>query len=132
MDQGEFNGFSFVQRGAFGMDDGGADDAGPVARDVHDLSQYTWYRPHLGRTEVVSLLKGQASGAFCVRDSASQPGCYALSVSVSPKADKLWTGLITPTDNGRGGVKYRCVCIQLIFVCAIRKALLPDPHRAPL
>lgn len=28
-------------------------------------------------------------------------------MSVSPKADKLWTGLITPTDNGRGGVKYR-------------------------
>lgn len=34
-------------------------------------------------------------------------GCYALSVSVSPKADKLWTGLITPTDDGKGGTRYR-------------------------
>eukprot|EP00037_Helgoeca_nana_P032154 m.412471 g.412471 ORF g.412471 m.412471 type:complete len:770 (-) comp28856_c0_seq1:175-2484(-) len=106
IEQSEFNAFSFVKRGAFGMADGGeAVETREV--DINDLTQYTWYRPNLGRQEVVSLLKGQASGAFCVRDSASQPGCYALSVSVSPKADKLWTGLITPTDNGRGGVKYR-------------------------
>ena len=78
-----------------------------VVPDARWLVHPLRYRPQLGRGDVVALLKGKATGAFCVRDSASQPGCYALSVSVSPKADKLWTGLITPTDDGRGGVKYR-------------------------
>jgi len=109
IEQKEFEGFSFVnKKGIFGSSekDSGADEPAPT-RDINDLTQYGWYRPQLGRQDVVTLLKGKASGAFCVRDSASQPGCYALSVSVSPKADKLWTGLITPTDDGRGGVKYR-------------------------
>ena len=67
--------------------------------DEADLTQHSWYKPDLSRTGVVQLLRGKKAGAFCVRESASQPGCYALSVSVSPQADKLWTGLITPTGS---------------------------------
>lgn len=111
IEQAEFKGFSFVNpKGTFSKlveaALGGADAPEPTI-NKNDLRQFAWYRPQLGRGDVVALLKGRATGAFCVRDSASQPGCYALSVSVSPKADKLWTGLITPTDDGRGGVKYR-------------------------
>lgn len=109
IEQSEFKGFSFVNpKGVFHalVDQAGGDAPEPVI-NKNDLRQFSWYRPNLGRQDVVSLLKGRAAGAFCVRDSASQPGCYALSVSVSPKADKLWTGLITPTDDGRGGVKFR-------------------------
>eukprot|EP00041_Stephanoeca_diplocostata_P023403 m.574780 g.574780 ORF g.574780 m.574780 type:complete len:780 (-) comp22283_c0_seq2:640-2979(-) len=107
LEQTAFGGFSFVnQNGAFGSGSvpSGGDEP---ARNINDLTQYDWYRPELGRMDVVTLLKGRDTGAFCVRDSASQPGCYALSVSVSPKAEKLWTGLITPTDDGHGGLKYR-------------------------
>lgn len=79
-----------------------------------DLQQYAWYRPQLDRAGVVQLLKDKAAGAFCVRESASQPGCFSLSVSVSPEmrshgAGNLWHGLITPTpsDDGKGGTRYR-------------------------
>lgn len=40
IEQSEFNGFSFVQRGAFGMADGG--EVAAPTRDVNDLSQYSW------------------------------------------------------------------------------------------
>lgn len=107
IEQSEFNGFSFVNpKGIFGSPDAAGGDEEEAVNE-HDLSKYSWYRPDLSRADVVTLLKGQVAGKFCVRESASQPGCYALSVSVSPKADKLWTGLITPTDDGRGGTRYR-------------------------
>jgi serine/threonine protein kinase len=107
IEQSEFKGFSFVNKtGALAKHADGDASAAPVV-NKRDLRQYSWYRPQLNRSDVVRLLKGQAAGAFCVRESASQPGCFALSVSVSPKADKLWTGLITPTDDGKGGERYR-------------------------
>jgi len=97
IEQSEFNGFSFVNnQGAFG--NGGAAEE-EAMDDPSDLTKYKWYKPDLSRTGVVTLLRGKTAGAFCVRESASQPGCYALSVSVSPQADKLWTGLITPTGS---------------------------------
>lgn len=110
IEQSEFDGFSFVNAKGllgerYGAADGGDDEA--HAQPVNLLSRHAWYRPDLGRQGVVQLLRGKEAGAFCVRESASQPGCYALSVSVSAKADKLWTGLITPTDDGRGGQRYR-------------------------
>lgn len=107
IEQSEFKGFSFVNNtGALAHRGGGGAAAAPVV-NKRDLRQYPWYKPTLNRSDVVRLLRGKAAGAFCVRESASQPGCFALSVSVSPKADKLWTGLITPTDDGKGGERYR-------------------------
>ena len=61
------------------------------------LDEYMWYQPTRGKSEVARLLKGTARGTFCVRKSTSQQGCFALAVSVSPKAAKPWWGLITPT-----------------------------------
>ena len=99
IEQSEFNGFSFVNNnGAFGNGGGDAVEEDDTV-DEADLTQHSWYKPDLSRTGVVQLLRGKKAGAFCVRESASQPGCYALSVSVSPQADKLWTGLITPTGS---------------------------------
>merc|ERR1711937_282367 len=97
IEQNEFSGFTFINnQGAFG--NGGANDD-DLADDPSDLTKHSWYKPSLSRTGVVTLLRGKKAGAFCVRESASQPGCYALSVSVSPQADKLWTGLLTPTGS---------------------------------
>eukprot|EP00729_Bicosta_minor_P003730 gene3730-1502_t len=107
IEQAEFQGFSFVNKTGLLAQFGGADRVSTRPINKRDLRQFPWYRPQLNRSDVVRLLKGKAAGAFCVRESASQPGCFALSVSVSPKADKLWTGLITPTDDGRGGERYR-------------------------
>jgi len=107
IEQKEFYGFSFINSKGVLRDRAGSEPAQPEQPSVHDLSSFSWYRPELSRQAVVTLLRGKQAGAFCVRESASQPGCYALSVSVSPKADKLWTGLITPTDDGKGGTRYR-------------------------
>jgi len=107
IEQAEFDGFSFVNATGLLAHRGGADMGAAPVVNKRDLRQFPWYQPQLNRSDVVRLLKGKAAGAFCVRESASQPGCFALSVSVSPKADKLWTGLITPTDDGKGGERYR-------------------------
>ena len=72
-----------------------------------DLHSFGWYRPQLNRSGVVALLLGKPPGSFCVRKCSAQPGCYALSVSVSARASKLWTGLITPTYDGKGKRRYR-------------------------
>lgn len=107
IEQAEFDGFSFVNAtGLLASHCGGGMGASPKV-NKHDLRQYAWYRPELNRADVVRLLKGKAAGAFCVRESASQPGCFPISISVSPRADKLWTGLIKPTDDGKGGLRYR-------------------------
>jgi len=108
IEQSEFNGFSFVN--ATGIFKDRIDVNAPAVDEDDgeiDLHKFKWYRPELNRSGVVALLRGKPAGSFCVRESASQPGCYALSVSVSEKADKLWTGLITPTYDGKGNARYR-------------------------
>lgn len=56
----------------------------PIAAQAEErqggLRQYPWYRPDLGRMEVGKALKGQAVGSFYLRESSSQPGCFALAV----------------------------------------------------
>ena len=50
-------------------------------------------------------LRGKPAGTFYVRESSSQPGCYALAMSVG--GDKPWNGLITPTVDGSGNTRFR-------------------------
>ena len=122
IEQSEFSGFSFVNAagvckdhvgaGASAPGGGGGEGAGGGAGDGEsqsqaDLQACPWYRPELDRSSVNALLRGKPSGSFCVRESATQPGCYALSVSVSARASKPWTGLITPTYDGKGKRRYR-------------------------
>lgn len=43
-------------------------------------------------------------GRFVVRESASQPGCYAISVSMG---DSVWHGVITPSVTADGNTLYK-------------------------
>eukprot|EP00038_Savillea_parva_P001279 m.102832 g.102832 ORF g.102832 m.102832 type:complete len:835 (-) comp10450_c0_seq2:456-2960(-) len=123
IEQREFSGFSFVQRGAFGLEDAGGDVVGSTVVDKNDLTQYSWYRPNLARQDVVSLLKGRESGAFCVRDSASQPGyvtCNSAtgvlpSFTISPYLCRLH--LLSCFEN-------RCAStdVKVLLDCGVRMA----------
>lgn len=63
-----------------------------------------WYRPELTRQTAAGALAGQSVGRFVVRESASQPGCYALSVSLG---EKTWHGVITPSVTIDGKTLYK-------------------------
>lgn len=113
LDQDLFAGFSFVNP-AFGNSAQGA--AEPVAtipvlersassQSIQDLRRFRWYRPDLPRQEVAQALRAQPPGTFFVRESSSQPGCYALAMSIG--TDKPWNGLITPTVDNAGVTRYR-------------------------
>lgn len=83
------------------------------AKFVKDTSKY-WYKPHIGRDEVIFLLKNEAPGSFIVRDSNSFPGAFGLAVKVAqlpaniqvkaasadPAADYVRFYLIEPTNKG--------------------------------
>lgn len=63
-----------------------------------------WYRPELSRTAATDELQQSSVGRFIVRESASQPGCYALSVWMGNKA---WHGVITPSVTLAGKTLYK-------------------------
>jgi classical protein kinase C beta type len=77
----------------------------PSASGYVDLRRYKWYRPDIPRQDVAAHLKGKPPGTFFVRESSSQPGCYALAMEVG--GDKPWNGLITPTVDQEGVTRYR-------------------------
>lgn len=54
-----------------------ADDEGE-----EDAPCAPWYQPTMARELALELLSCEEEGGFVVRDSASHPGCYALSVRV--------------------------------------------------
>merc|ERR1719201_1881114 len=72
-----------------------------LGKAVELLLDYPWYRPDLPREEAAKKLRGKDVGTFFVRESSTQPGCYAIAM-VS-EGNKIWNGLITPsvTDDGR-------------------------------
>lgn len=113
IDQDLFAGFSFVNPnyGKLGADSSAAARAKPVleksvsAQSIQELRRFKWYRPDLPRQDVAKALKGQPAGTFYVRESSSQPGCYALAMSVG--TDKPWNGLITPTVDNAGVTRFR-------------------------
>jgi hypothetical protein len=63
-----------------------------------------WYRPELTRTMASAALKDMSVGRYIVRESASQPGCYAISVWIG---DKAWHGVITPSTTKNGRTLYK-------------------------
>lgn len=101
IDQAVFKNFSFVNNTFFG---GEEDTSEPVNRRPA-LFDYSWYRPDLPREEAARKLKGQVVGTFFVRESSSQPGCYAIAM-VSEK-NKIWNGLVTPSVTNDGRVLYK-------------------------
>ena len=50
------------------------------------------------------MLQSNSPGTFIVRESASQPGCYAISVWLG---DKMWHGVITPSTTMDGKVLFK-------------------------
>jgi len=108
LEQSEFAGFSFVN--PTGMLAGKGDGAAKKKKkkvNKADLRQFKWYHPDWSRAMVASNLAGKAAGMFCVRESASQHGCFALAASIG--TEKAWNGLITPSDDGTGKTKYGLV-----------------------
>ena len=101
-----FTGFSYVN-----PTDGAFKQEGMVApieatrANVIDLRRFAWYRPDIAREDMGKALKGLPTGSFFVRESSSQPGCYALSVATG--GGKRWNGLITPTVDNDGTTKFR-------------------------
>eukprot|EP00049_Salpingoeca_infusionum_P018753 m.358624 g.358624 ORF g.358624 m.358624 type:complete len:693 (+) comp18212_c0_seq1:107-2185(+) len=95
IDQGLFAGFSFYAAGP------GA--ALPDASQA-PLHEFPWYRPDLGRTAATDLVKRTSPGRFLVRESSTQPGCYAITVWLG---DKVWHGVISPGSNILGERIYK-------------------------
>lgn len=101
IDQNLFKGFSFVNQ-QWGQ--AGAGAAAPAEAAVNELQAFSWYRPDLARDECVKALKGTPVGTFFVRESASQPGCYAITMQRDGSA---WHGLITPSTTADGNTLYK-------------------------
>jgi len=107
LEQSEFAGFSFVNpTGELAAKGAGSKKKKKVVNKA-DLRQFKWYHPDWSRGTVASNLDGTPAGMFCVRESASQHGCYALAMSVG--TGKNWNGLITPSDDGTGKTTYGLV-----------------------
>ncbi|CAF4058865.1 unnamed protein product [Rotaria sp. Silwood2] len=51
-----------------------------ITDDLKSISR--WYRPYLEREAVCDVLQQADYGAFILRDSTTQPDCYALSIKV--------------------------------------------------
>jgi classical protein kinase C beta type len=101
IDQAAFKGFSYVnQQWGSASDAAQQQDAAPV----NELEKFSWYRPDLARDECVRALKGKPVGTFFVRESASQPGCYAITMQ---RDTAPWHGLITPSVNAEGNTLYK-------------------------
>ena len=100
LDQNLFRGFSFVNQHWGGVAGAGGEES--VAEN--ELSKYSWYRPDLARDECVRALKGRPVGTFFVRESASQPGCYAITMQ---RDSSPWHGLITPSVTADGNTLYK-------------------------
>eukprot|EP00056_Hartaetosiga_gracilis_P004814 m.78310 g.78310 ORF g.78310 m.78310 type:complete len:734 (-) comp11950_c0_seq1:216-2417(-) len=103
IDQGVFRDFSFTNATFFGQEDT-MEVEEPVARRPA-LFEFPWYRPDLPRDEAARNLSGKPVGTFFVRESSTQPGCYAIAM-VSEKK-KIWNGLITPSHTKNGNTLYK-------------------------
>jgi classical protein kinase C beta type len=99
IDPAAFRGFSFVNNN-WGL--------GPQQQVVEPpssgLEGHSWYRPDLARDEAVKALSGQPAGTFYVRESFTQPGCYAITMQ---RNGSPWHGLITPSTTPDGRTLYK-------------------------
>ena len=68
------------------------------------MKAFDWYRPELNRTTANAVLESAGVGRFIVRESQSQPGCYAISVWIG---ERMWHGVITPSTTQTGQVLYK-------------------------
>jgi serine/threonine protein kinase len=100
IDQALFSGFSFATQAFLES----AGDAGEPADEFDEafgtvdatpcLEDQAWFVPSMSRVEVANALRDKPIGTCLVRPSATQPGCYVLSVTV--RAAAPWSGLVVP------------------------------------
>jgi len=100
-----FKNFSFINNkfGSFGD----TEAAEPAEEEPQNLLQgKAWYRPDLSRTQVTQQLHKKPLGSFLIRESTTQPGCYALAMQAG--LPQPWNGLITPsTSPNTGKLQYQ-------------------------
>lgn len=68
---------------------------GPV--DMEDHIDAPWYLEDMAKEQALELIEFEPQGAFIVRDSSSEPGCYALSYSFGGRVQHK---LIETTSSG--------------------------------
>eukprot|EP00040_Diaphanoeca_grandis_P031524 m.188616 g.188616 ORF g.188616 m.188616 type:complete len:751 (-) comp32350_c0_seq4:1105-3357(-) len=98
--QNAFKNFSFINNkfGSFGNQEEEADEE---EEPQNLLEGKEWYRPDLSRTQVTQALHRKPLGAFLIRESTTQPGCYALAMQAG--GPQPWNGLITPSTSPTTG-----------------------------
>ncbi|XP_021208969.1 EGFR adapter protein isoform X1 [Bombyx mori] len=107
-----------------------------VPRAEPELRQAPWFQQGIPREIALEVLSSQPVGAFLVRGSTTQAGCYALSVRV-PR-DFQPTGiahyLILRTPKGykiKGFTKEFTSLTALVTHHSVMPELLPAPLRLP-
>lgn len=68
--------------------------------EQQDLKDASWFQAGIPREISLEVLSKQSPGAFIVRNSNSKPGCYVLSLRVSPPLPKVAHYLILRTSRG--------------------------------
>ena len=87
------------------------------------LARASWYEADMPREVVLEALVADEVGGFLIRDSASHPGCYALSVKV-PKYDNPSGIAHYLIQRTRRGVKLKVCClVAAAFVVMVRHAV---------
>lgn len=104
--QRAFDGFSFVNS-VFGQSAEGGEATVPIksgrekqAKPEKCLRETKEYRTDLSRKAVTVELHGKPCGTFFIRESSSQPGCYAIAVAIG--AASPWNGLVKSSTDAHG------------------------------
>lgn len=68
--------------------------------EQQELKDASWFQAGIPREISLEVLSKQNPGAFIVRNSNSKPGCFVLSLRVSPPLPKVAHYLILRTSRG--------------------------------
>lgn len=74
------------------------EDTRPSGGDTDEHVGQAWYLEDMAKERALELIEFEPQGAFIVRDSSSEPGCYALSYSFSGRVqhklvETIFTGV---------------------------------------
>eukprot|EP00730_Choanoeca_flexa_P018454 TRINITY_DN8973_c0_g1_i1.p1 TRINITY_DN8973_c0_g1~~TRINITY_DN8973_c0_g1_i1.p1 ORF type:complete len:526 (+),score=128.29 TRINITY_DN8973_c0_g1_i1:168-1745(+) len=104
-----------------------ANDDGTLGQDF--LRNAPWYQEGLPREIAMELISSSSEGAFIVRDSQSQPGCYALTMKAN--GGDIRNFIIKGTSRGfiigteADGERPYNTLAELILAHAERRGVLP-------
>lgn len=68
--------------------------------EQQELKDAPWFQAGIPRDISLEVLSKQTPGAFLVRQSSTKPGCFVLSLRVSPPLPKVAHYLILKTSRG--------------------------------